>query len=156
MSSVKQGALLQQNALDKFSLECWAMQVCSVDRARMTIGLCLSVYFAKATLLPFMISDENSYWLRLTCNLKIGFLKNNLLDRSLLAQVKMWNSWNYMNLHFYFKLNFLFVVYVLGLQHELAQIMHVFWLSKHDAHCSVTENPCALPVCFCGHHVYEE
>lgn len=35
--------------------------------------------------------------------------------------------------------------------------MHVFWLSKHDAHYSVTEKPyCALPVCFCGHHVYEE
>lgn len=52
---------------------------------------------------------------------------------------------------------FCYVVYVLGLQHELAQIMHVFWLSKHDAHYSVTEKPyCALPVCFCGHHVYEE
>lgn len=28
---------------------------------------------------------------------------------------------------------------MLGL-HELAQLMHVSWLSKHDAHCSVTEN----------------
>lgn len=61
-----------------------------------------------------------------------------------------------MNLNFYVKFSFLFVVYVFGLQHELAQIMHVFWLSKHDAHYSVTENPCALPVCFCGLHVYEE
>lgn len=61
MSSAKQGALLQQNALDRFPLERRAMRVCSVDRARRTIGVCLSVYFAKAALLLFMISDENSY-----------------------------------------------------------------------------------------------
>lgn len=29
---------------------------------------------------------------------------------------------------------------MLGLQHELAQLMHQVFLSKHDAHCSVTEN----------------
>lgn len=36
---------------------------------------------------------------------------------------------------------------MLGLQHELAQLMHVFWLSKHDAHCSVTENPIVPYLC---------
>lgn len=48
-----------------------------------------------------------------------------------------------------FKAQFPFcsVIYVLSLQHELAQIMHVFWLSKHDAHYSVTENPIVPYLC---------
>lgn len=45
-------------------------------------------------------------------------------------------------------------VYV-GLQHDLAQIMHAFWLSGHDAHYSVTEPSC-LTCVLCGRHVYEE
>lgn len=128
MSSVKQGALLQQNVLDKLSLECWAMKVCSVENARMTIGLCLSVCFSKATLLLFMISDQNNYWSKFICNLKIGFLKNSLLGISLSVQMNIWDSRDYTDLNFClrFLFRFLFVVYVWGLQHELAQIMHVF------------------------------
>lgn len=33
--------------------------------------------------------------------------------------------------------------------------MHVFWLSDHDAHYSITEPSC-LTCVLCGHHVYEE
>lgn len=43
----------------------------------------------------------------------------------------------------------------MDLQHELAQIMHVFlWLNEHDAHYSATENPIVPYLCaFCGQHV---
>lgn len=50
--------LLQQNVLEKLSLECWAIKVCNVENAQMTIGLCVSVCFSKATLLLLMISDQ--------------------------------------------------------------------------------------------------
>lgn len=157
MCSVKQHALLQQNGLDRWALECRAMQVCNVERAQTTSGLCLSVYFSKATLLLLMISDQNSYWSRFTCNLKLGSLKTKLPGRQMLVGAgEDLGQLEFHESELLFRSSFLFVVYALGLQHELAQIMHVFWLSKHDAHRSVTENPCALPVCFCGHHVYEE
>lgn len=57
--------------------------------------LCIGVCFRRAAFLLLMISGQNSYGSRSICNLKIGFLKKNLLDISLLVQMNMWNSWNY-------------------------------------------------------------
>lgn len=106
-------------------------------------SLCLGIYFVSVKLLYyglwFQIKIVNG--VKFTCNVAIGFLKITcwyiiVSPNEYVKKLKLYQFW------FCLKLSFLLfkIVCVLGLQHELAQLMHVSWLSKHDAHCSVTEN----------------
>lgn len=121
-------------------------KVCNIVNTWLTIGLCLSISFSEITLLLFKILDQNGCWARFICNLKMGVFWK------IACCTYHWHPNGYGKLLgstpiLSFKFSFLFIVYVLGLQHELAQIMHVFWLSKHDAHYSVTENPIVPYLC---------
>lgn len=128
---------------EKFRSQFWVMKVRSILNVRVMVTLCLGIYFVSVKLLYyglwFQIKIVNG--VKFTCNVAIGFLKITcwyiiVSPNEYVKKLKLYQFW------FCLKLSFLLfkIVYVLGLQHELAQLMHVSWLSKHDAHCSVTEN----------------
>ena len=135
---------------EKLYLQFWVMRVCSILNAQVMVTLCLSIYFVSVKLFYYCLRFQIKIVTKQSLLVTIVFLKITcwyiiVSPNEYVKQLALYQFWFCLKLSFPFF--FFLIVYFLGLQHELAHLMHVFWLIKHDAHCSVTENPIVPYLC---------